>query len=111
MPEAARASARVARRRTGNWPAALNVVEGEMPVAGAAPPSESPLSASPLRRPGRVADWPAFRLVGALPIVPFGSDSATLVACDVMRLLLHAEKGMNWLDGMVVPLIVTARVC
>jgi hypothetical protein len=50
------------------------------------------------------------RFVGALVIVPFGSVTATLTVCDVMRPLLQAENGKKLACATGEPFNVTAKV-
>src|SRR5262249_50821492 len=107
-PEAASCWFLVARRRTVNVPAALKVAFTDDPVAGGAPPSKFQLRVSRVPFPEKAPVPPASSAVGAPVIVPFGRVSVAVAVWEVIRPLVHAEKGRNWLAGMVVPFSVTA---
>src|SRR5215475_4733467 len=109
-PDAASPSLFVARRRTVNVPAAVNVAVTGDPLAGAAPPSKFQSSPSPVPLPEKLPTCPGSRLVGALPIVALGSVTATITVCEVIRPPLQAENGRKALAGMLVPFSVTARL-
>src|SRR5262249_20712156 len=109
-PDAARAWVFVARSRTVNVPAALNVAETGEPVAGWAPPSKFHTSVSPEPLPEKLPSAPAVRVAGGLLIVAFGNPTVTATACHVLRPPLHAEKGRNRAAGMLLPFRLTASV-